>query len=143
MFQLCLCFQLSSTQFVSFHYMPSLLHLLKMMMNAVTTLQPMDKYSTFLFSLLFSTPLLLLFFSTIHLPPLAFFYVHFSMFPFPLLFFIVFQLHTLHSYCCEFQKFKNTHNFHQQMQTAFNGYPIFSCPWTSCPSFFFHLPTIF
>jgi hypothetical protein len=44
--------------------------MLKMMMNAVATLQPMAKYSTLL-SQLFSTLFLLLFFSTIQLHPLA------------------------------------------------------------------------
>jgi hypothetical protein len=39
-----------------------------------------------------TTPLLVLFFSTI---PLIFYYVHFSMLPFPLLFSIVFQWHFL------------------------------------------------
>ncbi len=64
MFQVYLCLELSSTQTVYSHYIPSFLHISKMMMNVMTTLQPTAKYSTFL-SLLFSTPLLLLFFSTI------------------------------------------------------------------------------
>ncbi len=38
MFQLYLCLELFSAQIVSFHYMPSLLHILKMMMNAMVTL---------------------------------------------------------------------------------------------------------
>jgi hypothetical protein len=64
----------------------------------------MAEYSTFL-SLLFSTHLLLLFLS-IPLPPLAFVCAHSSTLPFPLLFAIVFQLHSLHSYCCEFPKLR-------------------------------------
>jgi hypothetical protein len=51
-----------------------------------------------------------------------------------LLFVLVFQLHFLHSYCCEVQNFENVHNFQQQMQTIFYGYFVFSCPWTSCLS---------
>ncbi len=103
--------------------MSSLLHIPKMM-NAVVTLQLMAKYSTFLFSLFFSTPLLLLFFSIVQLPFLAFICAHSSVlpflaficvhsctFPFPtficahffallfsLLFIIVFQLHSMHPY---------------------------------------------
>jgi len=38
MFQLYLCLELSSTQTISFHYMPSLLDILKMMMNMMITL---------------------------------------------------------------------------------------------------------
>jgi len=72
------------------------------------TLQPMVEYSTFLISLFFSTPFLLFFFSIILLPPPAFACVHSHVLPFPLLFAIIFQLHSLHSYCCEFQNFKNT-----------------------------------
>jgi hypothetical protein len=45
-----------------------------------------------------------------------------------LLFVLVFQLHFLHSYCCEVQNFENVHNFQQQMQTIFYGYFVFSCP---------------
>ncbi len=74
--------ELSSTQIVSFHYTPSLLHIPKMMMNVAMTLQPTAKYSTHLHILLFSTPLLLLFFSIISLPPFIFVYVHSSMLPF-------------------------------------------------------------
>ncbi len=108
-----LCLELLSVQIVSFHYMFSLLHIPKMMMmmNATMTFQPTTKYSTCLLSLLFSTPLLLLFFSTIPLPPLAFVCVHSSTLPFPLLFFVVFQWHFLHSCYCELQNFKNVHNF--------------------------------
>jgi hypothetical protein len=124
MFQLYLYFELSFAQIVFSHYTPSLLHIPKMMMNVVVTLQPTAKYSTF-FSMFFSTPLQLLFFSTIPLPPPIFVCAHSSVLPFPLLFIIVFQLHSLHSYYCEFQNFKNAHNFQQQMQTAFDGYPIF------------------
>jgi hypothetical protein len=51
-----------------------------MMMNVAMTLQPTAKYSTHLHILLFSTPLLLLFFSII--PPFIFVYVHSSMLPF-------------------------------------------------------------
>jgi hypothetical protein len=61
---------------------------------------------------LFSTSLLL-FFSTIPLPPPTFIHAHSSMLPFPLLFTIVFQSHSLHSYCYELQNFENTHNFQQ------------------------------
>jgi hypothetical protein len=60
-----------------------------MIMNVMVTLYPMAKYSTHIRAFLFSTPLLLLFFSTILLPPLASVYVHSSMLPFPLLFCIV------------------------------------------------------
>jgi hypothetical protein len=77
-------------------YMPSLLHILKMMMNVITTLQPTTKYSTRIFSLFFSTPLLVLFFLAILLLPPIFVYAHSSAFPFPLLFFVVFQWHYLH-----------------------------------------------
>jgi len=72
-------------QNVSSHYTPSLLHITTMMMNVVATLKPMVEYSTRLLVLLFSTPFLLLFFSTISLPP-TFVHVHSSMLPFPLLF---------------------------------------------------------
>jgi len=75
-------------QTISSPYTSSLLHIPTMMMNAVATLKPMVEYSTHLFFLLFSTPFLLLFFSTILLPPLAFVYVHSSMLPFP---FVIFQ----------------------------------------------------
>jgi hypothetical protein len=64
-----------------------------------------------LLSLLFSTFLQLLFLSTIPLLPPAFVCAHSSTLPFPLLFPIVFQLHSLHSCCYEFQNFKNAHNF--------------------------------
>jgi hypothetical protein len=88
---------------------------------------------------LFSTLLLLMFFSTILLPPLAFVCAQSSMLPFPLLFIVVFQMHSLQSYyvlslCCELKNFENTHNFQQQMQIVFYGYLIFSYPWTSRPS---------
>ncbi len=111
MFQLYLCLELFYAQTVSFHYMPSLLHIPKMMMYATMTLQPTIEYSTLLLSLFFSTPLLLLFFSTILLPLPSFVCVHSTTLPFPLLFVVGFQLHSLHSYCCEFQNFKNAHNF--------------------------------
>jgi hypothetical protein len=62
-----------------------------MMMNAVATLKPMVEYSTRLRILLFSTPFLLLFFSTILFPPPTFVYVHSFMLPFPLLFSVNFQ----------------------------------------------------
>ncbi len=127
MFQLYLCLELLSPQTVSSHYMPSLLHIPEMMMNVTTTLQPTAKYSTLIF-LLFSTPLLLMFFSTIPLPPPTFVCAHSSKLPFPLLFTIVFQLHSLHSYYCELQNFKNVHNFQKQIQTTFEGYPIFFHP---------------
>jgi hypothetical protein len=38
-----------------------------------------------------------------------------------LLFAIVFQLHYLHSYYCEFQNFENTHNFQQQTQITLDS----------------------
>ncbi len=85
----------------------------------------MPKYSTLFFFLLFSTPLLLMFLSTILLPPPGFVFVHSSMFPFPLLFTIVFQLHSLHSYCYEFQNFENAHNFQQQCKLFFTITPFF------------------
>ncbi len=116
----CICLELSSTQIVSFHYTLSILHILKMMKNVTMTLQPTVQYSTLL-SLLFSTPFQILFFSTIPLPCHAFIYVHSSALPFPLLFAIVFQLHYLHSYYCEFQNFENTHNFQQQTQITLDS----------------------
>jgi len=103
MFQLNLHLELSFVQTIYFHYTPSLLHIPKMMMNAVTTLQPMVEYSTSLLFMLFSIVLLLLFFSTIPFPPLVFIYVHFSILLFPLLFSIVFQWHFLYS--CYFELF--------------------------------------
>jgi hypothetical protein len=75
--------------------------------------------------LLFSTPFLLLFFSIIPLPPLAFVCVHFFAIPFPLLFSIVFQWRSLHSCCCELHSLKNAHNFQQQTQTTFDNYLVF------------------
>jgi len=59
------------------------------MMNVAMTLQPTIEYSTNLQILLFSIPLLLLFFSTIPLPPLAFVYAHSFALHFPQLFSIV------------------------------------------------------
>jgi hypothetical protein len=50
---------------------------------------------------------------------------HSSALPFPLLFLVVFQWCSLHSCRYELQNFVNTHNFQQQMQIAFNDYPIF------------------
>jgi len=105
--------------------MPSLLHILKMMMNAVTTSHPMVEYSTHLFSLFLATPLLLLFFSTILLPLPAFVYAHSSTLPFPLLFYVVFQWCSLLSCCYELQNFENMHNFQQETQTTFNDYLVF------------------
>ncbi len=134
MFQLYLCFELLFTQIISFHYTPSLLHILKLMMNAIMTLL-MVEYSTCLFFLLFSTPFLLLFFSTpflflffstISLPPLTFICVHISTLPFPLLFFVVFQWHCLHSCCCELQNLKNTHNFNNKHKLLSVVTPFFS-----------------
>jgi len=81
-----------SVQTIYFHYTPSLLHILKMMMNVVVTLQLMAEYSTFFLFLLFSTPLLLLLVSTILLPPPDFIYAHSFEFPFPLLFIVVFSI---------------------------------------------------
>jgi hypothetical protein len=46
MFQLYLCLELLFVQTISSHYMPSLMHILKMMMNAVMTLHPIAEYST-------------------------------------------------------------------------------------------------
>jgi hypothetical protein len=66
--------ELLFAQIVSSRYTPSLLHIPKMMMNVVTTSQPTTKYSTHLHALPFSTPLLLLLFSTILLPPPTFVY---------------------------------------------------------------------
>ncbi len=96
-----------------------LLHIPKMMMNAMMTLQPTTKYSTNLHDLLFSIPLLLLFFSTNSLPPPTFICAHSFTFPFPLLLSIIFQLYSLHSCCYEVHNFKNAHNFQQQTQTIF------------------------
>jgi len=56
--------------------MPPLLHILKIMMNVMVTLQPRVEYSTRLQILLLSTLLLFLFFSTISFPPPAFVCVH-------------------------------------------------------------------
>ncbi len=110
MFQLYLFLELSFMQIVFSHYTPSLLHISKMMMNTTTTLQPTTKYSTLLLYLFFSTPFILIFFSTILFPP-SFVCAHSFALPFPLLFSIVFELHSLHSYCCEFQNFEHVHNF--------------------------------
>ncbi len=109
------CFELSSLQTTSFHYTPSLVHIPKMVMNATMTLQATIEYSTHLLYLLFLTPLLLLFFTTIPLPPLAFVYAHSFVLPFPLLFSTIFQWKFVHSCYYEFQNFENTHNFQQQM----------------------------
>jgi hypothetical protein len=57
-----------------------------MMVNATVTLQPTAKYSALHHALLFSTLLLLLFFSTIQLPRLASVCAHSFAFPFFLLF---------------------------------------------------------
>jgi len=95
-----------------------------MIMNVAMTLQPTTKYSTLL-SLLLSIALLLLFFSKIPLPPHAFVCAHSSTLLFSLLFAVIFQMHSLHSYCYELQNFENVHNFQQQTQIAFNGYPFF------------------
>jgi hypothetical protein len=97
----------------SSHYMFLLLHIPKMMMNATMTLQPTIEHSTHLHALLVSTPLLLLFFLAIMLPPLAFVCSHSFALPFPLLLSVVSQLHSLHSCCYELKDFKNTHNFQQ------------------------------
>jgi hypothetical protein len=78
-------------QITSSHFM--FLHIPKMMVNAIATSQPIVEYSTRLLFLLFSTILLLLFFSIILLPPLAFVCAHSFVLPFPLLFFIISQLH--------------------------------------------------
>jgi hypothetical protein len=96
-----------------------------MMKNVVVTLKPMVEYSTFLHTLLFAIPILFLFFSTILLPPISV-YAHSFALSFPLLFSIVYQLHSLHSYFCEFQNFKNAHNFRQQTKTTFEDYFFFS-----------------
>ncbi len=125
---------------ISSNYMPSLLHISKMMMNAVATLHPTTEYSTFLLFLLFSTPLLLMLFSTLSLSPPAFIYAHSSTLPFPLLFAIVFQLHSLHSYCCELQNFENAHNFQQQTQIVFDSYSVFFPQTSYCYIHFFIFP---
>ncbi len=95
MFQFYIHCELSFVQIVSSHCTLFLLHILEMMMNVTMTLQQTTKYSTF-HVLLFVTPLFLIFSSTILLPPLVFIYVHSFMFPFPLLFSIVSQSHSLH-----------------------------------------------
>jgi hypothetical protein len=85
------------------------------------SLQPIVEYLTFLLSLLFSTPFLLLFFSTILLPPTAFICAHSFTLPFPLLFVVVFQLHSLHSYYCEFQTLNmctTSNNKHKLLSTV-------------------------
>jgi hypothetical protein len=83
------------------------MHIPKTMMNVAVTLQPMAEYSTHLLSLLFSPPLLVLFFSTTLLPLLVFVYAHSFVLPFPLVFSIAFQWHYLHSCYYELQNFKN------------------------------------
>jgi len=60
----------------------------------------MAKYSTCLHVMHFLTPLLLLFFSIIMFCPLTFVYAHSFTLHFPLLFFVVFQSHFLHSCYC-------------------------------------------
>jgi hypothetical protein len=62
--------------------MPSLLHIPKMMMNEMATLQPTAEYSTRLHNLFFLILLLLMFFSTILHPPLPSVYAYSSMIPF-------------------------------------------------------------
>ncbi len=118
MFMLYLCLELSYAQIVSSHYMFSLLHILKIMMNAALTLQPIVEYST-LMSMFFSTPLLFLFFSTIPFPFLSFICAHSPMLPFPLLFVVVFQLQSTHLYCYELQNFENVYNFYRNPTLEF------------------------
>jgi hypothetical protein len=96
-----------------------------MMMNATTTLQPMVEYSACLHVLFFSTPLLLMLFSKVLLPPPTYVCAHSSVLPFPSLFFVVFQSHFLHSCCYELHNFENTHNFQQQTKTTFDNYLVF------------------
>jgi hypothetical protein len=102
--------------------MPSLLHIPKMMMNATTTLQPTVEYSTRLHNLFFLTPLLLMFFSTISLPPPPSVYAHSSTILFLFLFFIVFQSH---SCFCDFQNFENAHNFGKKWKPFMMVTPFF------------------
>ncbi len=95
------------------------------------------------FFLFFSILLLFILFLTISVLPPTFICAHPFEFPFPSLFIVIFQLHFLHSYCCELQNFENTQNFQQQTQIDFENYPIFFIFWTSCMSHsFFHLPIV-
>lgn len=59
-------------------------------------------------TLFFFTILLFLFFSMVSIPPPVSIYAHSSTCPSPLLFFIIFQSHFLHSCFCELQNLKNT-----------------------------------
>jgi hypothetical protein len=102
MFQFYIYHELSFAQIASSHYTFFLLYIVKMMMNVMVTSQPMAEYSTRYLFLLFSNVLLLLFL----LPPPTFICAHSSALPFPFLFSIVFQLHSLHSCCYELQNLK-------------------------------------
>ncbi len=118
MFQLHLYHELSSTQFVSSHYTPSFLHISEMMMNVTMTLQPTAEYSTHLHALLFSTFFLLLFSSTISLPPPASSCAYFFVFPFPLLFFVDCILYTRVAVNSEISKMRITSsNKRKQLST--------------------------
>jgi hypothetical protein len=127
MFQLHLFLELSFTQIVFSHYTPSLLHISKMMMNTTTTLQPIAKYSTLL-SLFFSTPFILMFFSTILLHPPTFICAHSFVLPFSFTIFYSFSIALFTLICCELQNFEHVHNFQQQTQTTFDNYPILFRP---------------
>jgi hypothetical protein len=110
MFKFYICYELSFVQIVSFHCTFCFLRILKMMMNAVTTLHLMTKYSAFHHVLLFAIPFLFIF-STISLPLLISFCVHSFALPFSLLLFVVSQSHFMRSCLCELQNLKNAHNF--------------------------------
>ncbi len=103
--------------------MPSLLHILKMMMNATTTLYPATKYST-LISTLLNSSFIVIFLNNFASSCLCL--CSFLCTSFSLIFVVVLKFHSLHSYCYELQNFENVHNFQQQMQIAFNDYLFLS-----------------
>ncbi len=96
MFQICIYFELLYAQIASPHCTFCLLHPMKMMVNVVLTLLPMVECFTFQHSLLFSTLLLFIYFSTIPLPLLISVCAHSFALPFPLLLFAIFQLRYLY-----------------------------------------------
>jgi hypothetical protein len=91
----------------------------------------MVKYSTCLLFMFFSIVLLLLFFSTILLLPPTFVCGHSSALPLPLLFSIVFQLHSLHSCCYELQNLKmctTSNNKHKLLSIITLFFSFLKCP---------------
>jgi hypothetical protein len=110
MFQLDLYHELSFTQSISSYCIFFLVHILKMMKNVVTILQPTVEYSTLLHVFLFAIPFCFFFFnnstSSFYFCLCSFFCASF----FFLLFFIIFQSHFLHSCFCDLQNFENVYN---------------------------------